>query len=373
MSEEKLSWKDTNLALIGSDIDHKVKAAAAEGEDAWQGIGEQPEVRVWRIEKFQVKPWPKEQYGEFFKGDSYIVLKTYKEEGSDSLKHDLHIWIGSESTQDEYGAAAYKMVEADDYLGGIPVEHRQVEGRESAEFQSLFDGLKYLEGGVESGFNHVEPTVEKPMLFRVKSSGKQILMTQMPVSKSSLNEGDSFILSVGKDTVWCWNGKDSRPMEKITCNQAAEKMCPLGTPTVLGQGDGDEDDKDFWGYLGDGEIASAAEAEKEVTDFTPMLYRVDGDQSKDLELVAKGSSTQKPGKIVKCLDKEALAVDEVFLIDSGWELFIWIGKAADRNEKIAAMGAADRYSRMEPRASELPVTIIKSGHETALFNAYFGV
>ena len=117
--EEKISWKDTNLALskiwliqsssglallnfgeesfshglflvhftysgllnssyiiitiiVGSEIDHKVKHAAALGEDAWEGMGEQPELRIWRIEKFHVKPWPKEQYGEFFKGDSYI-------------------------------------------------------------------------------------------------------------------------------------------------------------------------------------------------------------------------------------------------------------------------------------------------------------
>lgn len=35
-------------------------------------MGQTPEVRVWRIEKFQVKDWPKEKYGEFFRGDSYI-------------------------------------------------------------------------------------------------------------------------------------------------------------------------------------------------------------------------------------------------------------------------------------------------------------
>jgi gelsolin len=64
--------RSSNLFSVGSDIDHKVKAAAAKGEEAWEGMGEQPEVRIWRIEKFQVKPWPKEQYGEFFKGDSYL-------------------------------------------------------------------------------------------------------------------------------------------------------------------------------------------------------------------------------------------------------------------------------------------------------------
>jgi gelsolin len=60
------------LNVVGSDIDRKVKAAAAEKEEAWEGMGETPEVRVWRIEKFQVKHWPKDQYGQFFSGDSYL-------------------------------------------------------------------------------------------------------------------------------------------------------------------------------------------------------------------------------------------------------------------------------------------------------------
>lgn len=33
-------------------------------------------VEVWRIEKFKVVLWPKERYGEFYTGDSYIVLNV---------------------------------------------------------------------------------------------------------------------------------------------------------------------------------------------------------------------------------------------------------------------------------------------------------
>lgn len=371
MSEEKVSWKDTNLALIGSDIDHKVKAAAAQGEEAWDGMGEKPELRIWRIEKFQVKAWPLEQYGEFFKGDSYIVMKTYKEDDSDALKHDIHIWIGADSTQDEYGTAAYKMVEADEYLGGVPVQHRQVQGAESGQFQGYFDSLTYHDGGVESGFNHVEPTVEKPMLFRVKSSGKQILMTQMALSKSSLNEGDSFILYGDKAHVWCWNGSAAKPLEKAKANQWAENMCTLGTAVVLDQGDGDDEYPDFWSHLASGSIGSAESADETITEFKPLLFRVDGDPEKPLEEVAKGAFKQRPGKLVRVLDKGYLGEDDVFLMDSGWEIFIWIGKHADTSEKIAAMGAADRYALMEPRAADLPVTIVKSGMESDLFLSYF--
>jgi len=125
-------WKDSNLALskslaqqslisnnlspVGTELDHKIKQAAALEEDAWTGMGEQPETRIWRIEQFQIKAWPVELYGKFHKGDSYIVLHTRQE--SNALLHDVHIWIGAESSQDEYGTAAYKMVEADEYLGG---------------------------------------------------------------------------------------------------------------------------------------------------------------------------------------------------------------------------------------------------------------
>jgi gelsolin len=162
---------------------------------------------VWRIEKFQVKPWPKDQYGQFFRGDSYIVLKTYKV--GDALKHDVHIWIGSESSQDEYGTAAYKMVEADEFLGGAPVQHRQVEGKESSTFVEYFDAIEYLDGGVESGFRKVEATPDKPLFFRVKSVGssKTLKMMQVPMSKGSMNENESFILYAGKDKVWCWHGQ----------------------------------------------------------------------------------------------------------------------------------------------------------------------
>lgn len=53
--ENKINWKDSNLALFGSDLEKKIKAAAADKEKAWDGLGESAVLKVWRIEKFQVK------------------------------------------------------------------------------------------------------------------------------------------------------------------------------------------------------------------------------------------------------------------------------------------------------------------------------
>lgn len=208
MPEEKITWKESNLALIGSDIDKKIREAAADGEDAWKVIGQAPGKKVWRVEKFQMKPWPEDDYGCFYKGDSYIVLNSWTIPGKDKLHHDVFIWIGSESSQDEYGTAAYKMVEADDSIGGIAVQHREVEGKESYKFKILFRNLTYWQGGIESGFNHVEPTEEKPNMFKIKGTEKSMALSQVDLSKSSLNKGDSFVLKASASKVWLWNGTE---------------------------------------------------------------------------------------------------------------------------------------------------------------------
>jgi gelsolin len=215
-------------------------------------------LKVWRIEQFHVAPWPEEKYGTFHKGDSYIVLDSYTRGNSDALFHDVHIWIGSESSQDEYGTAAYKMVEADDFLGGAAVQHRQVQGHEAPLFQSYFNyDLTYMEGGTETGFNVVEPTEDTPHLYRVKGTQKGMSLTQVDLSKSSLSEGDAFILIANKAKVWLWNGTLANPDEKAKANSMAENMCTLGTVTTLDQGHGDDEEAEFWAYLGDGEIQEA--------------------------------------------------------------------------------------------------------------------
>ena len=94
-------------------------------------------IEIWRIENFEAVKYPKEKYGQFHVGDSYLVLKTAKTKGG-KIVWDLHYWLGTETTQDEYGTAAIKAVELDDILGGAPVQYREIQEHESGLFRSLF-------------------------------------------------------------------------------------------------------------------------------------------------------------------------------------------------------------------------------------------
>ena len=98
-------------------------------------------------------------------------------------------------------------------LGGAPVQHREVEGYESKLFLSYFKKMTTMEGGVDSGFNHVEPEKYRPRLLWVKGTTKTVVVKEVPLKADSLNSGDVFLLDNGA-VLWQWNGKTSNAAEK---------------------------------------------------------------------------------------------------------------------------------------------------------------
>ena len=105
------------------------------------GAGTQAGLELWRIEKLKpVKLSAKEaNSGRFHVGDSYILLATVLSK-SNKKSWNVHFWLGSETSQDESGVAAYKTIELDDYLGGAAVQYREVQGSESNLFLSYYKG-----------------------------------------------------------------------------------------------------------------------------------------------------------------------------------------------------------------------------------------
>ena len=227
IKDRQPDWQDTNVNLIGSDIDRKCKEAAANGEPQWTGCGEKAGLQVWRIEQFRVVPWPKSKYGRFHIGDSYIVLNTYVKDPANpnKLSYDAHFWIGSESTQDEYGTAAYKTVELDDYLKGDAVQHREVENHESAKFLEYFKGgaIQYLKGGVATGFKKVEAEVRPTRLLRVKGRAGNIAVTEVACKRDAMNSGDVYILDAD-EAIYQWNGEASNAHERSKAGRAGRPV-----------------------------------------------------------------------------------------------------------------------------------------------------
>ncbi|XP_041379050.1 gelsolin-like protein 1 [Gigantopelta aegis] len=330
---KKYDWKDSNLALFGSDLERKVKKEAAQTEKAWIGAGKKVGLQIWRIVKFKVTVWPDDQYGQFFNGDSYIILKTYKEPPSEELKYNLHFGIGQYSTQDEYGTAAYKTVELDTLLDDKPIQHREVMGYESDLFKSYFSSITLLEGGADTGFRHVEPTKYKHRLFHFHRDNKHnVVVRERPLSKHCLNSSSVFVLDLGLE-IYQWNGQTCNKDEKFKAGHylSSLKGSRGGKPEIdtLEEWDTPETHK-FFTFLSP-DPPEDIDGDDEIDDsFKPSLFRLSNESgSLKFNLVSEGS-----------IPKASLDPKDVFIADTGKQCFVWIGSAASNEEKKNAMSYA---------------------------------
>lgn len=89
----QVKLEDSNMANYGSEEHKSMRKDAAKKEKAWDNVGQEPGIQIWRIEKFQVKHWPKDRYGEFYSGDSYIILNTIVD---DEGKKTYDVFFGLE-------------------------------------------------------------------------------------------------------------------------------------------------------------------------------------------------------------------------------------------------------------------------------------
>jgi len=371
LKQKEYNVADSNIANLGSDLDKKIRQAAANTEPAWSNAGKAVGLQIWRIEKFQVKSWPKDQYGSFYSGDSYIVLNTYIKKGGNAMCWDVHFWLGKFTSQDEAGTAAYKTVELDDLLGGAPVQHREVMGHESELFMSYFKNeIKLLEGGVDSGFKHVEPEKYRPRLLHLKGR-KRVRVTEVNLSGASLNSGDVFILDAGLK-IYQWNGSKAGPQEKQKGASLSRAIVDerKGQPKITVMEEMDKDiPADFWTALGGkpAKIQSAEEggsdddAEKSMADSKRLFQLSDASGKLTFTEVAKG----------KAIKKSQLDPNDVFILDTGAEVFTWIGKGASPDEKKKAMQFATDYLTKYNRPMFTPVARILQGGENEVFENAF--
>lgn len=343
---------DSNMANVGSEEDKAVRLKAAQGEPAWEGIGMEPGIKVFRIENFQVVPYPEKSYGEFYSGDSYIVLRTEKDPESGKISHNIHFWLGKNTTTDEMGTAAYKTVELDDFFGGEPTQHREVQNNESMQFKQMFKTIRYLDGGVETGFHHAAEGSFKSKLLRVRKTNTDgIRVQEVTLARESLNQGDCFILDTGaKIYVWC--GEESSAFEKKAANDAAENI----ENTRDGKANTTTDiDDAFWGEVGgSGDIAPAIAGKDKVADADPgegSLFKLsDTSGSLKTTLVARGDIG--PGM---------LDSSEVMMLDTDVEIFLWIGKDASAGEARNSMATAMAYLKTNNKPTQTPIHLFKEG------------
>ncbi|XP_034016789.1 adseverin [Thalassophryne amazonica] len=331
--------------------------------------GKSAGLQVWRIEQLELVPIPEKLHGNFYTGDAYVILHSAQR--GQSLWYSLHYWLGKECSQDESTAAAIFTVQLDDYLGGKPVQYREVQGAESTAFSSYFKGgLTYKTGGVASGFQHVVTNdLTAQRLLHIK--GRRVVRaTQVPLSWSSFNSGDCFIVDLGEE-IYQWCGSKSNKFERLKAAHVA-----------AGIRDNERNGRAKLVVVEDGSEPSPLTA---VLGIKPELSEGDSDNDKEadasnrkmakLYMVSDASGAMKVSLVKEenpFLQSDLLS-EECFILDHGRNkmIFVWKGRNANPGERKAAMNTAEDFIRQMGYPATTQIQVLPEGGETPLFKQFF--
>lgn len=237
-------------------------------------------------------------------------------------------------------------------------------------FQSYFkNGIFYLEGGVESGFKHVEPTVYEKRLLMVK--GKRYpRIFPMKLEANSINEGDVFILDLGMK-MYFWPGTEANVNEKVKGMEILFNIKNSergGNPEHFYPRDDTRYEDEFWAELGGKpDVINPAVPDDGVQEGT-----LGGDLGFALFKVSDAEGSLQMTEITdRPLKRDHLDTNDCFILDTPQQVYVWIGKAATVEEKRNSVFFARDYIKQKGKPANTKVSRIPEKTEDAYFKSFF--
>ncbi|XP_025127753.2 villin-like protein isoform X4 [Bubalus bubalis] len=331
------------------------------------------DLHIWIIENLQMVPVPEPAYGNFFEKHCYVVLHVPQSlKATPGVPKDLHYWVGKLAAAGAQGAPGSFLQHLKEALGGATVQHREVQGHESACFRSYFrSGIIYRKGGLASALKHVETNVYNiQRLLRIRG-GKHVSATEVELSWHSFNNSDVFLLDLGRMMIQ-WNGPKA---------SAARKARGLFLTHSLR-------DRERGGRA----QVSVVDDEAEATDLMEIMEAVLGRRvgnlhaampSKRMSQLQKANVhlyqvCQKSKDLVvqelsTCpLTQDLLQEENCYILDQGgFKIYVWQGRRASLQERGAAFRRALNFIQAKGYPSYTSVEVMDDGAESAGFKQLF--
>ncbi|XP_078497992.1 gelsolin isoform X2 [Lissotriton helveticus] len=353
-----LAYVSHNVAKIENvpfDVStlHESTAMAAQHGMVDDGTGKK---QIWRIEGSEKAPVDPSLYGQFYGGDSYIILYDY----SHGAKRGqiIYTWQGASSTRDEITVSAFLSAQLDEELGGGPVQVRVVQGKEPAHLLSLFGGkpLVVYEGGTSRDGGQSAPAETRLFQVRASSSGFTRAV-EVDATATNLNSNDAFVLKTPSNA-YIWMGQGASDPEK----RGAQELTNILGLQASSIAEGRETD-DFWEALGGKAAYRTSSRLKSRINTHPL--RLFACSNKTGRFIIE----EVPGEITQ----DDLAPDDVMILDTWDQVFVWVGNEAQDSEKKEAIASASKYIESDPanRDKRTPISIVKQGFEPPTFTGWF--
>lgn len=232
-----------------------------------------------------------------------------------------------------------------------------------------------------------------PRLIWIKGRRK-ILLRLVPVSPTSLNSGDVFILDNGKGVLYQWNGKDSNRIAKgkamdLAKNIKDKEYSGTAKVVVLEEGKTDTNVQDpFWKVM-HGHVPNDEEASKKAlplpdsyADLKIKTAAEGGDDAEaeaslksscDLYKLVPGKKDRVEPELVASypLKKDILEPEECYILDCVGEIYVWCGKSSPIKTRKQSLDVALKLMASRNDFWVAPILRELPGGESVLFREKF--
>lgn len=325
-------------------------------------------VEVWRINGSAKTPILKDDIGKFYSGDCYIILYTYH---SGDKKEDYYLcsWYGKGSIEEDQKMATRLASTMFNSLKGRPVQGCIYEGKEPPQFVAIFQPMVVLKGGMSSGYkNYVtdkglnDETYTPDSVALIRISGTSVhndKALHVDAVASSLNSNECFLLQAGS-SIFIWQGNQSTFEQQQLATKIADFLKPGATLKHAKEG---TENSSFWFALGGKQdYTSKKVAPEAVRD--PHLFTF---------------SLSKEGKFeveeVYNFSQDDLLTEDILVLDTHAEVFVWVGQSVDSKEKQNAFEIGQKYvdmaASLEGLSPYVPLYKVTEGNEPCFFTTYF--
>ncbi|CAN4089904.1 unnamed protein product [Withania somnifera] len=324
-------------------------------------------LEVWRINGSAKTPVPKEDIGKFYGGDCYVVLYNHH---SHERRDDYYLcwWIGKDSIEEDQNMAARLASTMCNSLKGRPVLGRVFQGKEPPQFVAIFQPMLVLKGGLSSGYkNYIadkglnDETYTADSVALIRLSGTSVhnnKAVQVDAVPSSLNSNECFLLQSGS-SLFSWHGNQSSHEQQQLAAKVADFLKPGVAVKHTKEG---TESSAFWFALGGKQSYTSKKVAPEVT-RDPHLFAYSFNKGKfEVEEIYNFA-------------QDDLLTEDVLLLDTHAEVFVWVGQSADTKEKQSAFEIGQKYVEMaaslEGLSPKVPLYKVTEGNEPCFFTIFF--
>lgn len=316
------------------------------------------ELKVYQIDSEDITDIPK-RFGQIFYSENcYIVHAT---SNGNSVKNIIYLWIGRQCKQKDKTTGELFLTEMFDHFNTNVVQIRIYEGMEPPHYLQLFKG-KFI---ILNGPNLGGTSFKFPPAFILKVVGNSSYTAKaiQVTNKTSYSPTDCYVIKAVAGTVWVWCGHsstgDTREMAKTIAGI-------VGEPNLIMEG---AENDEFYDSVGEKCISQL-----KMTQHSAELSLTNAwDRSRVNLYLASLIQGQIQLESILAFTQNDLTPENIFLLDAGSIIYVWLGSLVDVAQKQAAWIVALHLISIHPipRNITVPIAVVKQSYEPITFTGFF--